>query len=424
MASTALLELESEILRYFAEYPENSRKYILSLRPEHFTFQYTRNVFEVLEDYIENSKKYDRTILLQDLREKTEQEIFDLPAEIEEDELKEYIRKLKNTAQKREIKVFLEESMLNLRKRTTARDFSGRAIDFFKGVMDDSAVGDEASITLADFVETHRLAVEEVKSGGMLGITSGIPTLDEYLIGGYKKGDLVLVGARPSVGKTSFSLTSALAAARAGQNVLFISVEMKAKDVFDRLLSFVSGKPLTDIVRAEVDLEPYYQELSKLNFRIVEAPKATSRDVVTIATRDKYVNGMDLLVVDYLQYLADVAKGQSEAVRVGRISRNLKSLAGVLDIPVLSPVQLSRRPEHRTGENQGIPTLADLRDSGNLEQDADIVLLISRKITVTPGEAVLHIAKNRKGETGAMPLSFNVTTTQFEEDNNISSLGI
>lgn len=416
MATTALHELETEIIRFLGDNPEHAVKYISSLKASDFTFEHTREVFDAISEYTMNGKKYDRTIILQDIHTDQASEILDLPSEIDEEEVKEYIKKLKNTSHKRSIREHIQHTAMDLKKRTTAREIAGKNIDFYRGLLDNTAVGDEAAISLASFVEEHKRIVEEVRSGETIGVTTGLEDIDAYILGGLKGGDLVLIGARPSVGKTSLSLGMAYSAAKAGHKVLFFSVEMKMKDIFDRLLAFHSGKSVTEIVRGEVDLSKYYEEVAALDLRVIESPSVTSQDVMSLSTREKYVNGVDLVVVDYLQYLADNLKGGNEAVRIGRISRNLKTLAGQLDVPVISPVQLNRKSEYRGGESKGIPTLADLRDSGNLEQDADIVMLLSRDINDTSGVTRLQIAKNRKGPTGTFMMKFDSKTTMFSED--------
>ncbi len=412
--SSTHLELETEIIRFFVEKPEFSKQYILSLSEDDFSFEHMKEIFTVISENVESGRIYDRTLILQEVSgNELAVRTFDLSSSLDTDNIKLYVEKLKDQSSKRLIEEYLNESPARLKKRISARTFAGQSIDFFKEVMEGSAVGEDVALSLKEYVSKHKGLVGEVRAGKSLGLTSGFELLDDYMAGGFKKGDLILIGARPSVGKTSLALTFSYNAAKSGAKVLFISVEMKMKDVFDRLLAFESKKSLTDIIRGTVDLESSYEALSKLNFKVVEAPKCTSRDVMSIATREKYVNGLDLVVVDYLQYLSDYTKGQNESVRVGKISRNLKSLAGTLDIPIISPTQLNRKSETRVGESKGIPSLEDLRDSGNLEQDADVVMLLHRRYD-NPGEATLHLAKNRKGETGGLKLKFDPKTTKFD----------
>jgi len=420
----AILELEEEIIRYFVYNPEDSKGYVMGIDIEDFVFPHTQRIFSEVQSSFAKGKTINRTMVLQEISsDSIAVGTLDFPPRVTDLEIRQYVEKLKDVSSKRKIVQYLTESKAMIEtKKTSARDFAGSSIDFFRDVVQTSTVLDTEAIDLTSYISAHRKILEEARNGVLDGVTTGMRILDNYLNGGLKKGDLVLVGARPSVGKTSFTLTLALNAALAGSKVMFISAEMRPRDIVDRMLAFYTGKPLTEITRGmhKERVEEAYERFAKINFKIVDAPRFTSRDVIGIATREKYVNGLDLVVVDYLQYLADSAGKQSEAVRVGRISRNLKSLAGSLDIPVVSPSQLNRQSEHRIGSSKGVPSLEDLRDSGSLEQDADVVMLLHRKDD-EPGKAFLRIAKNRKGETGAMKLDFDMRTTKFSEM-NISGL--
>jgi replicative DNA helicase len=143
---------------------------------------------------------------------------------------------------------------------------------------------------------------------------------------------------------------------------------------------------------------------------------ASTGDVYSLAAKLKYGKGLDLVIVDYLQFLKDSERGDSEAVRVGKISRNLKSLASLLDVAVIAPAQLNRRVEKAGGDMKGVPLLHDLRDSGNIEQDADVVMMLHRDSTgERQSDAFLRIAKNRKGQVGKFQIRFDKLTTQFTE---------
>lgn len=248
-------------------------------------------------------------------------------------------------------------------------------------------------------------------------VPTGFEVLDSYLNGGFRRGDLVLIGARPSVGKSSFALSVAYNAALKGKSVLFFSIEMTALDLFERLLAFHTGIPATSIINGTADkkkLQKGFEELSKLNLRLAELSRATSKEVVRIVQDQLLETEIDLVVVDYLQYLRDKNKSGNDAARVGEISKNLKSLARSTLIPVLCPAQLNRKTEEggRTRE----PRLSDLRESGQLEQDADIVILLHRKPEGDDRDRTnVIVAKNRKGETGRLSLDFNLQTTRFEE---------
>lgn len=416
--TTAVLELEEEIVRYFTYRPEDSKEYVAGLDADDFEFPHTQRIFAEIQARMLGGIIYNRTIIIQEVSgDQTAVDALDFPPRVTELEIKAYCEKLKDVSAKRRIVDYIDQAKVDVTtKKVTARDFASASIDFFRDLIDTTTILDSQAVDISAHIGAHRKDLEDVRSGKILGITTGMPLMDSFLAGGLKGGDLILVGARPSIGKTSFSLSVSLNAALAGAKVLFISVEMRAKDVIDRLVSFVSKKPLTEIIRGfhREEVEEAYQKLAAIKFKIVEAPRFTSRDVISVATREKYVNGLDLVVVDYLQYLSDTAGKQSDSVRVGRISRNLKSLAGSLNVPLIAPSQLNRQAEHRLGASKGVPSLEDLRDSGSLEQDADIVMLLHRKED-DPSQAIVRVAKNRKGETGAIPMEFNQQTTMFSE---------
>ena len=271
-------------------------------------------------------------------------------------------------------------------------------------------------VDLKDLAIEHR---EHKKEENIKIVPSGYTVLDSYLNGGFRPGDLILIGARPSVGKSSFALSVAYNAAKLGKKVLFFSIEMTSLDLYERLLSFDSGISCTSIINGSAKkkfVAQSYENLSKMSISVAELSKATSKDVSNITEQYLMDEGIDLIVVDYLQFLSDKqAQNGSDSNRVGTISRNLKTLARSTMIPVLCPTQLNRKSEE--GGRVREPRLADLRDSGNLEQDADVVILLHRKSDGDDKDKTqVIVAKNRKGETGRLNLNFNLLTTKFEEN--------
>ncbi|MFA7205657.1 MAG: DnaB-like helicase C-terminal domain-containing protein [Saccharofermentanales bacterium] len=271
-------------------------------------------------------------------------------------------------------------------------------------------------LNLTDLAKRYQ---EEKKEATKAIVPSGFETLDFYLNGGFRPGDLILVGARPSVGKSSFALSVAYNAAKVGKKVLFFSIEMTSLELYERLLSFHTGIPASLIINGTAnkkEIEEGSLSLSKLPIQLAELSKATSKEVVEIAQRQLLESEIDLIVVDYVQYLRDKHKSGNDSTRVGEISKNLKSLARSTKIPVLCPCQLNRKTEE--GGNTRMPRLSDLRDSGNLEQDADTVILLHRRSTSDDHKSKTNVivAKQRKGETGQLDLHFNLQTTRFEND--------
>lgn len=340
--------------------------------------------------------------------------LFNIPQTAGLKAFRQLVKSIKSFSIQRQIYQFLFNNFNNLWDIEPA-ELSTRSLTFFSKL--DLALSKKEEWNLKELLKTYQTVMDSRISGETTGITSGFKDLD-YLMGqGFQRKDLIIVGARPSVGKTSFSLTIAHNAAKAGYKVLFITLEMDSNEILDRLLSFQTGIPVTQLIRGKIPkkekVEEGYKELCSLPLSILHLPHATSGDVYAAASKHKYIQGLDLLVVDYLGYLSD--NGEDEVLRLGRITKSLKTTANLLDCVVLAPHQLSRKIEQRSQERREIPMLSDLRDSGHIEQDADAVLFLNRDIMGEKStKTTLRIGKNRTGETGIIDLTFNHLTTHFD----------
>jgi replicative DNA helicase len=289
-----------------------------------------------------------------------------------------------------------------------------------RGLMDIESVAEET-------VERLRARLE---SGNAMGVPTGLPTLDT-LTQGFQPGNLVVLAARPGVGKTAMALNWLL---RAAENFdkcgAFFSLEMSQEEVFLRLLSAHSQKNLKSIQSGRFDDRDMAEVLAardrliRLPLYICDQAAITVPQIQNMVTKQGTTSNrkIDFLIVDYLQLLSSPsgsrAAQQNEAVRVGEISRGLKLLAKENGIPVIVLSQLNRDVEHRQG---AAPRLSDLRDSGAIEQDADIVAFIHRlKSEGGDGQSLdnhvkLIVAKHRNGPTRDIPLTFLSDTVSFRE---------
>lgn len=258
--------------------------------------------------------------------------------------------------------------------------------------------------------------------GERLGIPSGLASIDR-ITGGWQKSDLVILAARPSVGKTSLALNMAQhAALRHGKSVAVFSLEMSREQLSTRLVAGVSGIDISRIRRGDIkgiDLARIASSAGTLlDAKIVidDTPVATPAELRGRARRIESEHGLDLIVVDYLQLMtADRAtKDANRVSETSDISRGLKRLAREMNVPVIALSQLSRSSEHREG---GQPRLSDLRDSGAIEQDADVVLMLWRQnppdIANEYEDVKAIVAKHRNGPTGMVDLLFKKATTTF-----------
>ena len=244
-------------------------------------------------------------------------------------------------------------------------------------------------------------------------VISGFPRLDRALcIAG---GKLIVIGARPSVGKSALLLHLAMNALDAGRRVLLVSLEMGADEVIGRMAARQSGVPVQAISThslSETQLGRVVEGFNLLpgeRFSICTTAR-TAQDVRREALRMRAGGGLDLIVVDYLQLLDAGRKTSNRTEAVGVISRTLKLLAVELGIPVLTASQLSR-----ASERNDAPRLSDLRESGSIEQDADAVLLLHAANEKENPERDLTLAKNRQGRCGGFKLMFSGERMLFSE---------
>jgi len=260
--------------------------------------------------------------------------------------------------------------------------------------------------------------------GKIRGIPTGFRDLDNILAG-LQKADLFILAARPSMGKTAFSLNLAHnAAVKSEQGVLFFSLEMSKEQLVDRMLSMESGVDAWALRTGNLTDEDFEKiglamgTLSEAQIFIDDTPGITVSELRTKARREAHLHPVGLIIVDYLQLMSGGSRFGGDGNRVqeiSEISRGLKGVARELNVPVLALSQLSRSVESR---NPQIPQLADLRESGSIEQDADVVAFIYREEYYNPETdrkniTDIFIKKHRNGPTGAAELFFDREKQRF-----------
>lgn len=262
-------------------------------------------------------------------------------------------------------------------------------------------------------------------SGGLLGVPTGFKLLDKML-GGLQKSDLIILAARPSAGKTSLAISIAQEAARKhNKRVAVFSLEMSNEQIIQRMLAAETGIDSQRLRMGEIHGEDEWHRLmdaagalSDAPIFIDDTPAISALELRTKARRLNAEEGIDLIVIDYLQLMTGADKrGESRAQEVSGISRGLKTLARELDVPVIALSQLSRAVESRQDKR---PILSDLRESGSLEQDSDVVMFIYREEmyvdeTDRQNVADIIVAKHRNGPTGIVSLFFRKELTQFRD---------
>lgn len=273
---------------------------------------------------------------------------------------------------------------------------------------------------LAQFFD--RLDYQHQHRGDIVGVPSGFRDIDQ-LTGGLQRSDLIIVAARPSVGKTAFGLCMAAnAAVKHRMPVGIFSLEMSAEQLVLRLLSMHTGIDSHRLRMGYLDEDEWgrlteaFGVLSEAPIYIDDSASASSQELRSKARRLHAQTGVDMIMVDYLQ-LMQSGRTDNRVQEISEISRGLKGLARELNVPVVALSQLSRAVEQRQDH---VPQLSDLRESGSIEQDADVVMFIYREELYNPQTdkkniADIKIAKHRNGPVGTVPLRFFNDTTKFAD---------
>lgn len=274
-------------------------------------------------------------------------------------------------------------------------------------------------IRASDAMLAHVDVMENRMSRKVLGIPTGFDAVDSLFNGGINRGNLVILGARPSMGKTALALNVSACMA-SDYSVLFLSQEMANGELLDRAVSFLGKIPLGNVIRGDMTDQQWSQfttanvKLKEKNLYIEDQGALTILDVRTKAMLTKRKHGLDVLVVDYLQLMQ--GDGDNRNAQIEEISRGLKALAKELSIVVIALSQLNRQAAARR------PQMSDLRDSGAIEQDADIVMFIHRDEVNNPdthmrGFADLIVCKNRQGRIDDVLLEYEGQYTLFSDTN-------
>jgi replicative DNA helicase len=269
--------------------------------------------------------------------------------------------------------------------------------------------------------------IEETASAkkSVLGVPTGFIDLDRF-IGGFRPGQLIILAARPAMGKTSFALNIiSNAAIQSDMKVGIFTMEMEADELLMRMLSAASEVNMENILKGygmdEKKIMRITGAAEVLSEKLIYIDDSGSNNILDIRAKARRLKaelkGLDLLVIDYLQLMNGRGKGENRQQEISEISRSLKLLAKELEIPIIALSQLNRGVESRDDKR---PKLSDLRESGAIEQDADLVMFIYRdevyyEDTEHPGQAEIIIGKNRHGAIGKIDLYFQKECTAFRD---------
>jgi replicative DNA helicase len=431
-------EAERSVLGSVLIDPNALDKVAQKIRPEDFYKDAHRQIFTAMLDLAETSREIDLLTIKEELAQQGVLDTVGGAAYISS--LVDGIPDIRNV--ERYAEIVREKSTLRRlilmgnRVIQTALDRPGTPEDVLgeaeKEIYQIAEQGISTGFTAIDRItKTNMTSIEQLQHAGKLvtGVPSGYDRFDE-MTSGFQKQDLIILAARPSMGKTSLMLNIAESMAipdKGGTKEEFFSVgifslEMSKEQIGLRLLSSEANVS-SHLIRAGILSEKNWRDLIEASSRLAKAKiyidDAATSDLIEMrakARRLKREYGLDVIMVDYLQLISMRGKVESRNQEISQISRGLKALAKELDVPLLALSQLSRRPEQRTGDHR--PQLSDLRESGSIEQDADVVFFIYRdevynKETEEKGIAEIIIGKQRNGPIGDFKLVFRNDITKF-----------
>jgi replicative DNA helicase len=398
------------------------------MEARHFHLPAHQKIFELLVEMRNGGKPIDLIALTQTLEDR--RMLDEVGGAVAITELFTFVPTAANADYYREI--ILEKYLLR-RVITTCTEYVARAHD----EQGDVRIEQRFQSTMPTMKQMVSDAIDNIEKlsrsgGGITGLPTGFHELDR-MTSGMHEGEMFVIAARPSMGKTALAMNIAEhVAIDAGKPVAVFSLEMGAQQLVQRLLcsrARVNGSKLRDgfIANREMtNLINIAGQLSKAKIFVDDTPGLSILELRAKARRLHNREKIQLIVIDYLQLLRSGSRRAQEnrQIEIQEISYGIKALAKELKLPVIVLAQLNRNPEQRTGSSAGRPRLSDLRESGTIEQDADIVgLLIRDKYYAedeeakkeAAGKATLIIAKQRNGPTGDVPLTFLEEYTRFED---------
>ncbi len=436
MQPPSAVEIEASVLGAMMIEKEAVPKALELLKPDSFYLNTHRLIFEAMLSLFESSEPIDTVTLYEELKKR--EQIDEVGGAVYLSKLSQDISSAANI--EFHCKIILEKQILR-GLITSSHEIAQSA---YEGTNDAFDILDEAERKIFEITESHlstsyqgmdravRDALEYIEAihsqtHQRFSVPTGFYELDEIL-GGFQKSDLVIIAARPSMGKTALALTLARnAAVDHSIPIGVFSLEMSTMQLIIRLLC-AEGRLNAHLVRTGKLPHAEGVKLSKNAHRLIEAPiyvdDSPAQSVLEIrakARRLKVEKNVGMIIIDYLQLMQGQTNAESREREISHISRSLKSLAKELNIPVIALSQLNRAVESRTDKR---PQLSDLRESGSIEQDADVVMFLNRPEYYgmekdTNGESLEGVAevivgKQRNGPTGTIKLAFIKEYARFE----------
>ena len=417
---------------------EEKSELFLKVKFDNFSTIIHQEIYKVLQTLFEDKKNFEPSLIMKmvlqnnkKLKAEALNESFsEILDEISSFGLSEKADQIIERAKFRKIDEVLKKiTTLSNDVSLTPEDVIEQAIELF-----DNAIKGNSNtklINLRDYMienikkddEDDRVRDTNIK----MGYKTGFSEFDNKL-NGLNKSDLIIIAGRPAMGKTAFALNVLMNFCKENNKddnkvrAMFISLEMGMKQLYTRILAMESEVNAQKIARRELTEEDYgkfsigYANIYNSEVMVLDNPNVNMSDLRNIAIKEQKNNGLDFIIIDYLQLISSTNKiNKSRQEEVSEISRKLKQLARELNIPVIALSQLSRSVENRADKR---PLLSDLRESGAIEQDADVVVFLYRDEYYNPttsdlGTAEVIIAKHRNGSVGTVKLKFEPELTKF-----------
>jgi len=401
------------------------------LRPEHFYREQHGDVFAAMIELYNADRKIDHLTVAEMLRDRGKLEQVGGPEAIDElagwvptaGHARDYGRIVRDHARLRALLSTSYEIQASVISRDApARDLLERAERAVLEVAEDERQKTFRSVADILSEETDKLHQLSIAKTPLTGTPSGFKDIDE-ITGGFQPGNLIVIAARPSMGKSALVVNIAENAALKGHAVALFSLEMSESELAQRFVASQARIRGEELRRGRV-AEGKWQKILAACQTLAQAPlwidDSSDTGVLDVRAKARRLHhqidgGLKLIIIDYLQLMRHEGRIESRVEQVGQISRGLKSLARELHVPVIALSQLSRAVEQR---HEKKPVLSDLRESGQIEQDSDLVMFIYReeyyeKDSERPGEADIIVAKHRNGPVGEVVLTFHREYPKF-----------
>jgi len=396
----------------------------VNIKPEYFSDHNLGDIFLSIQSLVNRGIDVDLFVVANELGHVSTTDLIEITRNNSSvaKNLSGYVKKIKDDSMLRGLRNDLSSAISEIDEKATAKQVIADLTNLLARFDDvDVDFAYNAKEMMQKTIEHIEDAHELMLSGKMAGITTGIQKMDKQL-GGFHNSDLVIVGARPAMGKTSFLLSAAYKAAKKGKVVGIISTEMSVTQLGVRLMSISSGIEASKMRDSNYNDNDWAMitsgtsQLMGLPIFVYDKPVCSVSDIFMQARAWKAAMGLDILYIDYLTRIKP-EKSENKTVAIGNIVTDLKSIARTLNIPVICLAQLSRDLEKRPDK---VPLMSDLRDSGVIEQEADQILMLYRdhvyNENADPEEANIVVAKNRHGAVFNAKVNFNTKTMEWRDE--------